>query len=324
MLAQRHALAQAHVHTCIDQAHIPTDAYTHAHGLMVYANICASAHAPFLCTWAGGCTWAQGLLVNQCMPNDSSTIFHAHHQEVAHGHKDSWYINACSPTQAPPLMHMGRRMHVGTRTHGTILPAHQLKHHLSCTWAGGCSGANSQEQGGPTWRNLGKETSVLLHTRHAECGPEKGQVPICEVHLSLSLSLSLSLCIYIQYIYIYIYLYLSLSLSLSLSFSISSCHTNSYLSAYIVPPPPHTHTKFHMHSIVCLVVDECHRAVGNAPAAEAADILRKDKAHFRMLGLSATPGKSHEAVQVRVHLVLRVHLILCAPGFAGAPVFACT
>jgi Fanconi anemia group M protein len=79
-----------------------------------------------------------------------------------------------------------------------------------------------------------------------------------------------------------------------------------------------------MHSIVCLVVDECHRAVGNAPAAEAADILRKDKAHFRMLGLSATPGKSHEAVQVRVHLVLRVHLILCAPGFAGAPVFACT
>lgn len=52
-------------------------------------------------------------------------------------------------------------------------------------------------------------------------------------------------------------------------------------------------------SIVCLVVDECHRAVGDAPVVKAVQHLRQNKVAFRILGLSATPGSSHEAIQVR-------------------------
>ncbi|GAX72692.1 hypothetical protein CEUSTIGMA_g148.t1 [Chlamydomonas eustigma] len=50
-------------------------------------------------------------------------------------------------------------------------------------------------------------------------------------------------------------------------------------------------------SIVCLVVDECHRAVGNASMAKAVDFLRRGRARFRLLGLSATPGSSSDAIQ---------------------------
>ena len=48
-----------------------------------------------------------------------------------------------------------------------------------------------------------------------------------------------------------------------------------------------------------MVVDECHRAVGNASMAKAVAQLRQARARFRVLGLSATPGSSHEAIQVR-------------------------
>ena len=59
-----------------------------------------------------------------------------------------------------------------------------------------------------------------------------------------------------------------------------------------------THLFTHMCSIVCLVVDECHRAVGNAAMAKAVAQLRKARVQFRLLGLSATPGSTHEAIQV--------------------------
>ena len=52
--------------------------------------------------------------------------------------------------------------------------------------------------------------------------------------------------------------------------------------------------------VVCLVVDECHRAVGRYASAGLVADLRAyggDAARFRVLGLSATPGSSHEAVQ---------------------------
>lgn len=50
--------------------------------------------------------------------------------------------------------------------------------------------------------------------------------------------------------------------------------------------------------IVCLVVDECHRAKGNSDIVLAVKKLRQDKCKFRVLGLSATPGSSNEAIQV--------------------------
>ena len=52
--------------------------------------------------------------------------------------------------------------------------------------------------------------------------------------------------------------------------------------------------------VVCLVVDECHRAVGRYASAGIARDLRSyggTRARFRVLGLSATPGSTHEAVQ---------------------------
>ncbi|MEW5301842.1 MAG: hypothetical protein WDW36_004675 [Sanguina aurantia] len=49
--------------------------------------------------------------------------------------------------------------------------------------------------------------------------------------------------------------------------------------------------------IVCLVVDECHKAVGDASVVKAVQQLRREGVRFRMLGLSATPGSSLEAIQ---------------------------
>ena len=50
--------------------------------------------------------------------------------------------------------------------------------------------------------------------------------------------------------------------------------------------------------VVCLVVDECHRAKGNSDVVLAVKKLREEKCKFRVLGLSATPGSSNEAIQV--------------------------
>lgn len=50
--------------------------------------------------------------------------------------------------------------------------------------------------------------------------------------------------------------------------------------------------------IVCLVVDECHRAKGQSDVVLAVKKMREDKCKFRVLGLSATPGSSNESIQV--------------------------
>ena len=50
--------------------------------------------------------------------------------------------------------------------------------------------------------------------------------------------------------------------------------------------------------ISCLVVDECHRATGQADVVQAVKHMRNvQKSKFRVLGLSATPGSSPEQVQ---------------------------
>lgn len=52
--------------------------------------------------------------------------------------------------------------------------------------------------------------------------------------------------------------------------------------------------------VVCLVVDEAHRAVGSTDVVKAVGALRKEGVKFRVLALSATPGTDHKQVQVRV------------------------
>ena len=50
--------------------------------------------------------------------------------------------------------------------------------------------------------------------------------------------------------------------------------------------------------ITCLVVDECHRATGKADVVLAVKRMREAGVKFRVLGLSATPGRDRESVQV--------------------------
>lgn len=50
--------------------------------------------------------------------------------------------------------------------------------------------------------------------------------------------------------------------------------------------------------LVCLVIDECHRAVGNSDAVAAVKALAATRgAAARIIGLSATPGSQPEKVQ---------------------------
>lgn len=49
--------------------------------------------------------------------------------------------------------------------------------------------------------------------------------------------------------------------------------------------------------IVCLVIDEAHKAVGQAAARQAVDALFRRSGAFRVLGLSATPGQSEQTIQ---------------------------
>lgn len=55
--------------------------------------------------------------------------------------------------------------------------------------------------------------------------------------------------------------------------------------------------------ITCLVVDECHRATGKADIVLAIGDMRKAGIKFRVLGLSATPGKDRANVQVQKWLL---------------------
>lgn len=54
-----------------------------------------------------------------------------------------------------------------------------------------------------------------------------------------------------------------------------------------------------LQQVVCVVVDECHRAVGKYDIVPALQKLRDEGVRFRVLGLSATPGSKKESIQVR-------------------------
>ncbi|KAL1525757.1 hypothetical protein AB1Y20_020600 [Prymnesium parvum] len=49
--------------------------------------------------------------------------------------------------------------------------------------------------------------------------------------------------------------------------------------------------------VVCLVVDEAHKAVGNAAVKQAVDLLFRKGGGCRILGLSATPGPNTQMIQ---------------------------
>ena len=55
--------------------------------------------------------------------------------------------------------------------------------------------------------------------------------------------------------------------------------------------------------IVCLVVDECHKAVGKSDLVTVVAKLRAERCKFRLLGLSATPGATRQAVQACCQLL---------------------
>ena len=56
-----------------------------------------------------------------------------------------------------------------------------------------------------------------------------------------------------------------------------------------------------MEKVVCVVVDECHRAAGKSDVVEAIRHMREAGCKFRVVGLSATPGSKKEAIQVDLH-----------------------
>lgn len=71
---------------------------------------------------------------------------------------------------------------------------------------------------------------------------------------------------------------------------------------------------------MCLVVDECHKAVGKSDLVTVVAKLRAERCKFRLLGLSATPGATRQAVQAC--LCLCANLMLPAPEALHALVCA--
>ena len=53
--------------------------------------------------------------------------------------------------------------------------------------------------------------------------------------------------------------------------------------------------------VTCIVVDECHRATGKADIVLAIRKMAGDNLKFRVVGLSATPGRDRKAIQVIIH-----------------------
>ena len=49
---------------------------------------------------------------------------------------------------------------------------------------------------------------------------------------------------------------------------------------------------------VCVVVDECHKSTGNYATVKAMEFLKSTGLQFRVLGLSATPGRTQSSIQV--------------------------
>lgn len=52
---------------------------------------------------------------------------------------------------------------------------------------------------------------------------------------------------------------------------------------------------------VCVIVDECHRSTGNYATVRAIHHLRTSGVKFRIVGLSATPGRTQKSIQVSLH-----------------------
>ncbi len=65
--------------------------------------------------------------------------------------------------------------------------------------------------------------------------------------------------------------------------------------------------------IVCVVVDECHRATGKSEIVPALGYLRSQGVKFRVLGLSATPGSKKESIQVKHRRRHFVRTFKCSP-----------
>ena len=63
-------------------------------------------------------------------------------------------------------------------------------------------------------------------------------------------------------------------------------------------------------SIVCVVLDKAHKAVGDYAYCKVVQYLTDRGAKFRLLGLSATPGTSIQAIQQVIH-TLAIHRVEC-------------
>ena len=73
-------------------------------------------------------------------------------------------------------------------------------------------------------------------------------------------------------------------------------HTTSWIArsvAQLVPAGICPYDK-----VVCLVVDECHKATGKYDIVTAVKKMQAAGCKFRVLGLSATPGNTVDAIQV--------------------------
>lgn len=64
------------------------------------------------------------------------------------------------------------------------------------------------------------------------------------------------------------------------------------------------------------MVDECHRATGNSDVVLALRKMATDGLKFRVLGLSATPGKDRKTIQVRPAMPWILWAAYSIPGFA--------
>lgn len=56
------------------------------------------------------------------------------------------------------------------------------------------------------------------------------------------------------------------------------------------------------------MVDECHKATGKADIVLAIRKMANDSLKFRIIGLSATPGRDRKAIQVSLYSCQRLYL----------------
>jgi len=78
--------------------------------------------------------------------------------------------------------------------------------------------------------------------------------------------------------------------------------------------------------IVCLVVDEAHRARGNHAYCTLVREIAAATSHFRLLALSATPGSKKPEVQVKICIIIIFIIcfslmLLCVYTCVSASVF---